>query len=276
MSEQPSGRPAEPSRLPSRFRRARTWAASSVLVALGAIVTSIATGAFDAATRSVGDLFDDDTPVDVVAVDAPLRWSKSAGAALPSYVLPARVDDLPAPPVDFEQRDRWVRDRQGADAFLTDVEIVVTAKREQPVILQDLVVRVVQRSPPMTGTHVTYGPGGEGVFVRWLKVDLDRQPAAIVSSVDERPEVLLEGTEPSNPITFPYRVTSTEPEVFHLTATTRSCFCEWVAELRWVAGGDEGRVVIDDEGRPFRTTSIGRAASFLSKDGRTYRRDSRF
>jgi hypothetical protein len=271
MSEQPSRRRASP----RRFGRTRTWLASAVVVALGAIVTSVASGAFDAATGYVRDLFDGGAPVEAVAVDPPLRWSKAAGASLPSYVLPARVDDLAAPPADFEERERWARDRDGADAFSTDVQVVVTAKSERSVILQDLVVRVVQRRPPMTGTHVTYGPGGEGVFVRWLRVDLDQEPPAI-KSLDERPEVLLEGTEPAKPIRFPYRVTATEPEVFHITAITKTCFCQWIAELRFVAGGEEGRVVIDDDGRPFRTTSIGRAVSYQSTDGQTYQRDPRF
>ncbi|MEU0160545.1 helix-turn-helix transcriptional regulator [Streptomyces sp. NPDC006261] len=43
-------------------------------------------------------------------------------------------------------------------------------------------------------------------------------------------------------------------KVFLVTGRTVRCDCDWVAELRWSGGGRSGTVLIDDGGRPFRTS----------------------
>ncbi|WP_315904099.1 helix-turn-helix transcriptional regulator [Streptomyces sp. CBG31] len=60
--------------------------------------------------------------------------------------------------------------------------------------------------------------------------------------------------EPIPAVSFPYRVSASDPEVLLVTARAARCDCDWVAELRWSGGGRSGTVRIDDGGRPFRTS----------------------
>jgi hypothetical protein len=65
--------------------------------------------------------------------------------------------------------------------------------------------------------------------------------------------------EPSEAIDFPYRVSSSDPEVFHLYAVTEFCDCQWEARLRWTVAGEPGTTTIRNGERPFRTAAITRA-----------------
>ncbi|MFE7131358.1 hypothetical protein ACFVIM_10895 [Streptomyces sp. NPDC057638] len=55
-------------------------------------------------------------------------------------------------------------------------------------------------------------------------------------------------------VSFPYRVSVRDPEVFLVTARTVDCDCDWYLELEWSGGDRSGVVRIDDGGRPFRTS----------------------
>ena len=55
---------------------------------------------------------------------------------------------------------------------------------------------------------------------------------------------------------MPYRVSSEDPEVLLVNAETEACDCSWCLELDWSSQGRTGTVRVDDDGRPFRTTSI--------------------
>ena len=55
---------------------------------------------------------------------------------------------------------------------------------------------------------------------------------------------------------FPFRVTSTDVEVFDLDAHVEGHDVSWYLELEWSSGGRDGTLRIDDGGKPFRTSSI--------------------
>ena len=58
---------------------------------------------------------------------------------------------------------------------------------------------------------------------------------------------------------FPLRITDSDQEVFDVTATVSRRDCDWTLLLDWTAGDRQGTTVVDDHGKPFRTTSGGSA-----------------
>jgi hypothetical protein len=215
----------------------------------------------------VGDRFQE--PVEV-GVASDLASFQRVTARRPEYVLPLPVDRLEPPPGQdqyYEARDQWASRLGGVPADFMEVQVTVTGKSNEPAILTNLRINVLERRPPMPGTHVTYGPIGEAVPERFVAIDLDDNPPTIGESTDERH---LEEGVAVDPIQFPYRVDQGESEVFYLFVTTDTCDCDWVAELFVTVGSDQRRVTIDDAGKPFRLTSSAAAQSFASNDGATF------
>lgn len=62
---------------------------------------------------------------------------------------------------------------------------------------------------------------------------------------------------------FPYRVSSTDVEVFHIDAHVEGHDVTWYLELEWTSGGRSGTLRIDDRGEPFRTSSLKTRPSFI-------------
>lgn len=67
--------------------------------------------------------------------------------------------------------------------------------------------------------------------------------------------------EPIPAVSFPYRVSATDPEILLATGRAVTCDCAWYLELEWSSGARSGTVRIDDHGKPFRTSGLrGRPA----------------
>lgn len=165
-----------------------------------------------------------------------------------SWVLPLPPSGIPNAPPEWEGgRQEWAHRLGGVDAESTWVEIVVQGSTEAAIVLQDLLITVLDRQPPMQGTFVEE-PGGDFLDVLYLDVELD----------DASPEVVPEGWS------FPLRVSSHEPEVLMLSALTDTCDCSWVGDLLYVHEGEQLRLRVDDNGRPFRTTGVPTRAPELA------------
>jgi hypothetical protein len=148
----------------------------------------------------------------------------------------------------------WAPLSDGVSASPAGVEITIQGAKSTQVVLTDIHVRVLSRRQPMRGLDLTGRCGGTGTF-RLLDVDLDRDPPATVPQ--EVPGALM-GDEPkwaTTPIRFPYRVSSTDAETFVIVASTTLYDVDWVVDLSWSSAGVTGTMVVDDKGKPFRTTS---------------------
>ncbi|MEU7516722.1 XRE family transcriptional regulator, partial [Streptomyces sp. NPDC042898] len=124
------------------------------------------------------------------------------------------------------------------------------------VVLQALHVRVVGRAQPLPWSAYRMDNGcGGAVTPRHFAVDLDR-PRPLARPVDGYDASGAEGrTIPA--VSFPYTVTSADPEELLVTARTAGCDCRWYLELAWSSEGRSGTVRIGDgEGKPFRTSGI--------------------
>ncbi|MFF9867941.1 helix-turn-helix domain-containing protein [Streptomyces sp. NPDC013953] len=128
------------------------------------------------------------------------------------------------------------------------------------VVLHALHVRVVDRAAPLPWNAYRMDNGcGGAVTPRHFAVDLDR-PRPLARPVDGLDASGAEvRTIPA--VSFPYKVTSSDPEELLVSARTAGCDCRWYLELEWSAGGRSGTVRITDGGKPFRTSGTrGRPA----------------
>ncbi|MFE1016163.1 helix-turn-helix domain-containing protein [Streptomyces sp. NPDC058794] len=127
--------------------------------------------------------------------------------------------------------------------------LTVQGTGPQTVVLKALHVRVVSSEAPLDWNQYVMGNGcGGEVSVKAFDVALDM------------------GTPLAMPIggqrDFPYSVSESDPEVFHVNAHTSGHDVSWYLELEWSSGGREGILRVDDHGKPFRTSA--------AKDGSYY------
>ncbi len=231
----------------SKARRLRKWFLGVLVAAFTAAFVQAMTGAFSKIGSSMWTLFMRQGPVQVTVASDFVSFSRS-GHAL-SYLIPRPIDQIPPSPIYLkdppEKFEEWAGSLGAVDGRKTVVNIIVTGRSDTPVILTNLRVTVKDRRPPLPGIYVRL-PGGGPISRRYFDVNLDASPPTIESAdeVDDRPAE------------FPYKVSATEPEVFLINAHTETCDCTWVAELFWTAGDKKGSTIIDNNGKPFRTTSI--------------------
>ncbi|MDO0937596.1 helix-turn-helix transcriptional regulator [Streptomyces sp. DG2A-72] len=194
----------------------------------------------------------EETPTGTAAV--PLTWTADshewALGCGHDYVIDKPPQQVPPPPAPQDAAN-WARALGAVHGREQLVEISVQGRSSTAVVLEALRVRVVGRGEPVAGKAYSMDQGcGGSLSPRYFAVDLDiNRPIA-------RP---VDGGDENGPIPavrMPYRVSSEDPEVLLVTATTKTCDCRWFLELDWSSQGRSGTVRIDDHGRPFRTSSI--------------------
>ncbi|WP_435883002.1 helix-turn-helix domain-containing protein [Streptomyces microflavus] len=165
-----------------------------------------------------------------------------------TYLVGGPPAAVPPPPAEADA-ESWATALGAVHAGETGVRITLQGTDERAVVLEALRIRVVERREPAEGRvhRMSSGCGG-ALTPRMFDVDLDvaRPVARSVPGNDTG--------EPIPAVSFPYRVSASDPEVFLVTGRAADCDCDWVAELRWSSGGRSGTVRIDDGGRPFRTS----------------------
>ncbi|MEU3264513.1 helix-turn-helix domain-containing protein [Streptomyces bacillaris] len=165
-----------------------------------------------------------------------------------SYLVARPPAAVPPPPAEADA-EGWAAALGAVHAGETEVRITLQGRDERAVVLEALRIRVVERRAPADGRvhRMSSGCGG-ALTPRTFDVDLDRE-RPVARSVPGN-----DTGEPIPAVSFPYRVSASDPEVLLVTARAARCDCDWVAELRWSSGGRSGTVRIDDGGRPFRTS----------------------
>lgn len=254
------------------WRDVGVWIAGIAVLAVAAFLKDRIVRALEWAASLVVGRFSKRQPLAVTAASVPIEFRRGY-FGMPEYVIPLSIDEIPAPPSQLEfveERDAWAASLDGVDAHTTAILVTVTGTEHAPVILTGLKVRVIERRAPIDGTHITYGPLGDAMLVRWMTVDLDCTPPEVTQTADER--FLVDGDGEARPVTFPFKVSSTEAEVFLIVATTKRHYCAWQGELSWCCGADTGVTIIDDDGEPFRTTAPTAAPTYVSNDGAAFTR----
>ncbi|MFH8476855.1 transcriptional regulator [Streptomyces sp. NPDC018000] len=173
------------------------------------------------------------------------------------YVLDQKPDDVPPPPPPQDTRG-WARALGGVDGGQMLLEVTVQGKSGEAVVLNGLHVRTLSRKAPLPWSVYSMGDGcGSGITPQSFDIDLDDIRPAVT------PVAGQQGDERVPPKDFPFRVTSTDVEVFDLDVHVEGHDVSWYLELEWSSGGRKGTLRIDDGGKPFRTSSIKARPSYI-------------
>ncbi|MFF9004050.1 helix-turn-helix domain-containing protein [Streptomyces achromogenes] len=148
------------------------------------------------------------------------------------------------PPPSEQGAPAWVAVHQAVSAGQQFVTFTVQGTGKQTVVLEKLSVRMAGKRAPLAWNDYAMGyPGvgcGGGVPTRSFTVALDAM----------RPSPVPEAGSAD----FPFKVSQSDPEVFHVTADASAYDVSWYLELSWSSGGRHGTLVVDDAGHPFRTS----------------------
>ncbi|MFD7324960.1 helix-turn-helix domain-containing protein [Streptomyces sp. NPDC059875] len=173
-----------------------------------------------------------------------------AGACGQFYALDRRPEEVPSPPTPQDSRV-WARALGGVDGGSMQLQLTVTGRTDEAVVLSALRVRVVERGTPLNRSVYAMGDGcGSGLTPQTFDIDLDapRPFAKPVAGIDG------DGVVPAKD--FPYKVSTSDPQVLNLSVHTEEYVAAWYLELEWSSGERRDRVRIDDGGQPFRTSAI--------------------
>jgi hypothetical protein len=196
-------------------------------------------------------------PATEPAADQPLTWSVDPlvwdKGCDHDYVLDKPSAQVPPPPLP-QDAEMWAATQGAVHGRKTKVQISVQGRSSTAVVLKAIHVRVVSRGTPADGNAYSMGQGcGSDLTPRRFTVNLDQdRPRA-------QPKDGANGADSGHTIPavrFPYRVSAEDPEVLEVHATTQAYDTRWYLELDWSSQGRTGTIRIDDDGRPFHTTSI--------------------
>ncbi|MEU9338995.1 helix-turn-helix transcriptional regulator [Streptomyces sp. NPDC048290] len=167
----------------------------------------------------------------------PYAWE---GPCSQHYLIDRGPADVGPPPVE-QDAPAWVGAYKAVSAGEQLLRLTVQGTGARTVVVEGLQVRVVERGTPLAWNDYVMGVGcGGRVPTRPFTVALD----------GARPEVVAGAGQPD----FPFKVSESDPEVFEVTADASAYDVTWYLELHWSSGDREGTVVVDDSGRPFRTS----------------------
>ncbi|MGV4888608.1 helix-turn-helix domain-containing protein [Streptomyces viridosporus] len=196
-----------------------------------------------AAGAARGGGSEDRATAPTVAVN-PYKWE---GPCSQHYLIDRKPEQVPPPPSEPDARG-WVTALGGVAGGQQMLALTVQGTGRSTVVLEELHVRVVEKSAPLAWNDFVMGVGcGGAVETTAFGVDLDAGRPALSPKAGQRD--------------FPYKVSESDPEVFHVFADARAHHVSWYLELAWSSGDQRGTVRIDDNGKPFRTSgNTGRPA----------------
>ncbi|MFG2263084.1 helix-turn-helix domain-containing protein [Streptomyces sp. NPDC048720] len=186
---------------------------------------------------------EDGATAPAVAVD-PYKWEDPCTQ---HYLIDRQPEQVPPPPGEPDARG-WVTALGGVAGGRQMLALTVQGTGRATVVLEDLHVRVVEKSAPLAWNDFAMGVGcGGGVETASFGTDLDAGRPTLTPKAGQRD--------------FPYKVSESDPEVFYVFADARAHNVSWYLELDWSSGARHGTVRVDDDGRPFRTSgNVGRPA----------------
>ncbi|POX57715.1 transcriptional regulator [Streptomyces sp. Ru62] len=188
----------------------------------------------------------------------PFSWQSPCS----QHYLIDRPPTAVAPPPLEQDAPAWVDVHQAVSAGEQFVTFTVQGTGGETVVLEKLSVRMAGKRSPLAWNDYAMGYPGVGcggdVPTRSFTVALDALRPAPLPEAGNR--------------NFPFKVSRSDPEVFHVTADASAYDVSWYLELSWSSGDRHGTLVIDDAGRPFRTSgNNGRPAYAFPLGGEKWR-----
>ncbi|MFB7339811.1 helix-turn-helix domain-containing protein [Streptomyces hydrogenans] len=175
------------------------------------------------------------------------NWAEPCGQY---YVLDQKPQHVPPPPPPQDSRP-WARALGGIDGGHMQLQVTVTGRTRDPVVLSRLRVRVVERDRPPARDAYSMGDGcGSGITPQTFDVDLDAPRPYVKAVAGQDGDRVVPAKD------FPYQVATGDAEVLNLDVHTEEHAVAWYLELEWSTGDRKGTLRIDDGGEPFRTHAI--------------------
>ncbi|MFE5485146.1 helix-turn-helix domain-containing protein [Streptomyces sp. NPDC056527] len=180
-----------------------------------------------------------------------------AGACGQYYALGQPPGQVPPPPAPQDSRG-WARALGGVDGGHMQLQLTATGRTDEATVLTAVRVRVVERAAPLDRAAYFMGDGcGGGITPQAFDIDLDApHPTA-------KPVAGLDGEHRVPAKDFPYKVSTSDPQVLNLDVHTESYVVSWYLEVEWSSGERHGKARVDDGGKPFRTSAIEGKKEYL-------------
>ncbi|MFE4373824.1 helix-turn-helix domain-containing protein [Streptomyces sp. NPDC056835] len=170
------------------------------------------------------------------------------------YLIDSPPEEVPPPPAEPDAPG-WVGALGGVASDSQFIELTVQGTGSETVVLRELNVRIVKSDVPLAWTDYAMGVGcGGGVGTKSFAVNLDAGRPSSVPKAGQRD--------------FPYKVSESDPEVFYISASSKTRDVSWYLELDWASGERHGTIRVDDNGKPFRTSGGGGASVVQLPAGR--------
>ncbi|MES4888228.1 helix-turn-helix domain-containing protein [Streptomyces sp. NPDC096012] len=177
----------------------------------------------------------------------PYTWASPCTARYLIDRSPARV----APPPTESDATAWVAAHGAVSSGKQNVTLTVQGTGDETVVIKRMAVVTAAKRAPLAWNDYAMGyPGvgcGGGVPTRSFTVALDAARPAVVPEAGHRD--------------FPFKVSESDPEEFHVEAAASAYDVSWYLELAWSSGSRQGVLRVGDHGRPFQTSgAAGRPA----------------
>ncbi len=172
------------------------------------------------------------------------------------FLLDQKPGAVPPPPTNEQDRRAWARALGGVDGGELKLELAATGKSQDAVVITGIDVRVVGRQTPLDWTAYSMGSGCGGVIEpQSFDIDLDAAQPVTKPVAGQQ----ADGKVPARD--FPFKVSTSDPEVFDLNVHTETHDVSWYLEVSWSSGDRSDKIRVDDHGKPFHTSAIkGRPA----------------
>ncbi|MFI6055372.1 helix-turn-helix domain-containing protein [Streptomyces violascens] len=172
------------------------------------------------------------------------------------YLLDQKPGSVPPPPANAQDRRAWGRALGGVDGGGLKLELTATGKSQDAVVITGINVRVVGRQAPLNWTAYSMGSGcGSGIEPQSFDFNLDAAQPVSKPVAGQQADTVVPAKD------FPFKVSTTDPEVFDLNLRTEAHDVSWYLEVTWSSGDRSGKIPVYDNGKPFRTSAVkGRPA----------------
>ncbi|WP_338760210.1 helix-turn-helix transcriptional regulator [Nocardia vulneris] len=237
-----------------RWRSGQTSWAAGALSLVAVVVAAIVFSPHDKPT----------SPPLTAAVKTVVRGNCAA------LILPTSADQLGAPP-PHNGYGAWVNTHDAALNGSNLVQVSITGTGPEPVIITGLHAEIIDRvTGPLKGIRVN-GQCGSPIKARYADFDLDTTPPKIVGSNADPAQYLAEDQFSTSPLTFPYKISNTDPELLLIAAKSpRKDTVSYRLYLDWTNGKTNGTITLDDNGKPFKVATAEPDSPLYVASGATF------
>ncbi|WP_190196110.1 helix-turn-helix domain-containing protein [Streptomyces djakartensis] len=179
-------------------------------------------------------------PAPLTVNTSPHAWESPCSQR---YLVNRPPGQVGPPPLE-QDAPAWVAATGAVPSGEQYLKLTVQGTGKKTVVIDGLTVRMAGKRAPLAWNDYAMGyPGvgcGGGVPTRFFTVALDAARPAVVPEAGHRD--------------FPFKVSESDPEVYHIRADASAYDVSWYLELSWSSGSRKGTLTVDDRGRPFRTS----------------------